>query len=91
VAPELAITWSPFLRAYWIRVWHEAIAPDGSQVVTRLQWTPVLAAGIGASAAMRLGWLEVAPGCALELATRPGPGARTKLLVEPGLSLAVPF
>jgi hypothetical protein len=91
VAPELALTWSPFLRTYWIRVWHEAIAPDGTKTVTRLQWTPVLSAGLGASAAMRLGWLEVAPGCAIELATRPGPQSVTKLLVEPGLSLAVRF
>jgi hypothetical protein len=91
VAPALALTWSPFVRAYWIRIWHETVAPDGSQTVTRLQWTPVLSAGLGVSAAMRLGWLEVAPGCALELATRPGPSTATKLLVEPGLSLAVRF
>jgi hypothetical protein len=91
VSPQFALTGSPFLRAYWIRVWHDTIAPDGTESRSQLQWTPVLSAGIGGSVAMRLGWLEVAPGCALELATRPGPGASTKILVEPGLSLSVPF
>jgi hypothetical protein len=91
VAPELALTASPFLRAYYIRAWHEVIAPDLSQTLTRLDWTPVLSAGLGVSVAMQLGWLELAPGCALELATRPGPSAPTKLLVEPGLSIGVRF
>jgi hypothetical protein len=91
VSPQFALTGSPFLRAYWIRVWHDTIAPDGSESRSQLQWTPVLSGGIGGSVAMRLGWLEVAPACALELAIRPGPGATAKILVEPGLSLAVPF
>ena len=51
----------------------------------------MLAAGFGASVAMELGPLQVAPGCALELATRAGPTSPTKLLVEPGVSVGVRF
>jgi hypothetical protein len=91
VSPELALTGSPFLRAYWIRAWHESFQPDGTETLTRLQWTPVLAAGVGASLAMDFGIVQVAPGCALELATRAGPKAPTKLLVEPGISVGVRF
>jgi hypothetical protein len=91
VSPQLALTGSPFLRAYWIRAWHEAFQPDGTETLTRLQWTPVLSAGLGASMAMDFGIVEVAPGCALELATRAGPTALTKLLVEPGISVGVRF
>ena len=91
VSPQLALTGSPFLRAYWIRAWHEAFQPDGTESLTRLNWTPVLAAGLGASMAMDFGIVEVAPSCALELATRAGPTARTKLLVEPGVSVGVRF
>ena len=90
-APQFALTGSPFLRVYTIRIWHDTVAPDGSESRSQLQWTPVLSAGIGGSAALRFGWLEVAPGVALELATRPGPGATAKILVEPGLALSVPF
>jgi hypothetical protein len=91
VSPQLALTGSPFLRAYWIRAWHEAFQPDGTETLTRLQWTPVLSAGLGASMAMDFGIVEVAPGCALELATRAGPTAPTKLLVEPGISVGLRF
>ena len=91
VSPQLALTGSPFLRAYWIRAWHESFQPDQTETLTRLQWTPVLAAGLGASVAMDLGPVQVAPGCALELATRAGPTAPTKLLVEPGVSVGVRF
>jgi len=91
VSPQLALTGSPFLRAYWIRAWHDAVGPDGTEPTTTLQWTPVLAAGLGGSIAMDFGPLEVAPGCALELATRAGVGAPTKLLVEPGVSVGIRF
>ena len=91
VSPQLALTGSPFLRAYWIRAWHEMFQPDGSETLTRLEWTPVLAAGLGASMAMDFGIVQVAPGCALELATRAGQNAPTKLLVEPGISVGVRF
>jgi len=91
VSPQLALTGSPFLRLYWIRAWHETVQPDGTETLTRLQWTPVLAAGLGASIAMDFGMVQVAPGCALELATRAGQGAPTKLLVEPGISVGVRF
>jgi len=91
VSPQLALTGSPFLRVYWIRAWREMFQPDGTETLTRLEWTPVLAAGLGASMAMDLGIVQVAPGCALELATRAGLGAPTKLLVEPGISVGVRF
>jgi hypothetical protein len=91
VSPELALTGSPFLRMYWIRAWHETFQADGTETLTRLQWTPVLAAGLGASIAMDFGVVQVAPGCALELATRAGLSAPTKLLVEPGISVGVRF
>jgi hypothetical protein len=91
VASPLAFTFSPFLRAYWIRAWHETFAQDGSEQLTRLQWTPVLSAGMGVAAALDFGPVQVSPGCALELATRAGPGAPTKLIVEPGLSVGLRF
>jgi hypothetical protein len=91
VAQELAFTGSPFLRAYWIRAWHDTFVQDGTQQRTELQWTPVLSAGMGVAAAMDFGPIEVSPGCALELATRAGPNAATKLLVEPGLSVGFRF
>ncbi len=91
VSPQLALTGSPFLRAYWIRAWHEVFQPDQTETLTRLQWTPVLAAGLGASVAMDFGPVQVAPACALELATRAGRTAPTKLLVEPGVSVGVRF
>lgn len=91
VSRELALTGSPFLRLYWIRAWQETIQPDGTETLNRLQWTPVLSAGLGASMAMDFGVLQVAPGCALELASRAGTSSPTKLLVEPGLSVGVRF
>ncbi len=91
VSRGLALTGSPFLRLYWIRAWHETIKPDGTETLDRLQWTPVLSAGLGASIAMDFGVVQVAPGCALEVATRAGPKAPTKLIVEPGLSVGVRF
>ena len=91
VSPQLALTGSPFLRAYWIRAWHQTVGPNGAEPTTSLQWTPVLAAGLGGSLAMDFGPVEVAPGCALELATRAGFNSPTKLLVEPGLSVGFRF
>ena len=91
VSRELALTGSPFLRLYWIRAWQETIKDDGSETLTRLQWTPVLSAGLGASMAMDFGVLQVAPGCAVELASRAGTKSPTKVLVEPGLSIGVRF
>jgi hypothetical protein len=90
VNPQFAVTGSPFLRAYWIRVWHTEINSAGRQQAV-LQWSPVLSGGIGGSAAFDLGFLELAPGLALELATRPGPGASTKVLFEPGISVGTRF
>jgi hypothetical protein len=91
VSSELALTGSPFMRLYWIRAWQETIKPDGSETLTRVEWTPTLAAGLGASMAMNFGVLQIAPGCALELATRVGNSSITKVLVEPGLSIGVRF
>ncbi len=90
VSPLFAVTASPFLRAYWIRAWHtEVVGLSEQQAV--LQWTPVLSGGLGGSAAFDLGPLEIAPGVALELATRPGPGAATRVLFEPGISVGARF
>ena len=83
----VALTVSPFVRAYYIRAWHDVIPPDGPATTARLQWTPVVAVGLGASLALQLGPLELAPGVALELGTRPGPNASRQLLFEPGVAL----
>jgi hypothetical protein len=56
-----------------------------------LQWSPVLSGGLGAAVAFDLGPVQLSPGVALELATRPGPGAATHLLFEPGLSVGTRF
>lgn len=88
VNPLFAVTASPFLRAYWIRAWHN-VGPGVSQSV--LQWSPVLSGGLGAAVAFDLGPVQLSPGVALELATRPGPGAATHLLFEPGLSVGTRF
>jgi hypothetical protein len=88
VSPLFAVTASPFLRAYWIRAWHN-VGPGVSQSV--LQWSPVLSGGLGAAVAFDLGPVQLSPGVALELATRPGPGAATHLLFEPGLSVGTRF
>ena len=90
VSPLFAVTASPFLRTYWIRVWHQTFAPDQSTAAT-LQYSPVLSGGLGLSASLDFGLLEIAPGLAVELATRPGPNAPTHLLFEPGLSLGRRF
>lgn len=89
ISPLLALTASPFVRGYFIRAWHDVIASDGSASTTKLQWTPVFSAGLGGSVAMQLGPVEIAPGLALELVTRPGPGATLQLIVEPGIAFAV--
>ena len=90
VSPLFAVTAAPFLRAYWIRAWHQTIATD-QRTLANLQWSPVLAGGLGLSAALDLGPIEIAPGLAVELATRPGPNAPTHFLFEPGLSIGHRF
>ena len=90
VNPLFAVTASPFLRAYWIRAWHTELAV-ATQEQAVLQWSPVLSGGLGGAAAFDLGSLEIAPGLALELATRPGPGAATHVLFEPGVSVGTRF
>ena len=90
VNPLFAVTASPFLRAYWIRAWHTEIVGLNEQQAV-LQWSPVLSGGLGGSAAFDLGPLEIAPGVAIELATRPGPGAATHFLFEPGISVGTRF
>lgn len=89
INPLFAITSSPFLRTYWIRAWHTTVASQ--QTVHLLEWTPVLSGGLGLSAALDVGPLEIAPGVALELATRAGPSAPTHILFEPGLSIGHRF
>jgi hypothetical protein len=90
VNPLFAVTASPFLRAYWIRAWHTEVVGLGKQQFV-LQWSPVLSGGLGAAVAFDLGPVQLSPGVALELATRPGPGAATHLLFEPGLSVGTRF
>ena len=87
LSPLVSLTVAPFVRAYWIRGWHDVTTAAGTSTTTRLQWTPVFTAGIGGSIALQLGPVEIAPGCAVELATRPGPTAARQLIFEPGLSL----
>ena len=89
--PLFAITASPFLRAYWIRIVHKVISNETSNDTERLDWTPVLSGGLGISAAIDMGPVELAPGVAIELATRPGPGQATQLLLEPGVSVGLRF
>jgi hypothetical protein len=92
LSPLLAITASPFVRTYWIRGWHDVSTAAGSVTTTRLAWTPVFTAGLGASIALQLGPVEIAPACAVELATRPGVNNQGRqLIVEPGLSLGFTF
>jgi hypothetical protein len=99
VNPLFAVTFAPFLRAYWIRAWHDeqltVNASDGSASVSTqqavLQWSPVLSGGVGVSAAFDMGPLQLAPNLALELATRPGPQAVTHVLFEPGVSVGTRF
>ena len=85
-----AATASPFLRAYWIRVWHDEFA--GLQMnQSVLQWSPVLSGGMGAAMAFDLDPLELSAGRAVEVATRPGPGAAARVLFEPGISVGTKF
>jgi hypothetical protein len=100
VNPLFAVTAVPFLRAYWIRAWHDKAAqvtdPVSGTVSTStsqaiLQWSPVLSAGFGAAAAFDLGPVQLSPGAAIELATKPGPNAATHFLFEPGVSVGTRF
>ena len=90
VNPLFAVTASPFLRAYWIRAWHSEIV-GLTRTQAALQYSPVLSGGLGAAAAFDLGPITLSPGAALELATRPGPGAATHFLFEPGISVGTRF
>jgi hypothetical protein len=90
VGPLFAVTGSPFLRAYWIRAWHTEVVGLTKEEAT-LRWSPVLSAGLGAAAAFDLGAFEISPSFAVELATRPGAGAVTRVLFEPGISLGMRF
>jgi hypothetical protein len=89
VNPLFAVTASPFLRAYWIRAWHDRIGATTSQAV--LQWSPVLSAGLGAAAAFDIGVVQLSPGVAIELATKPGPNTATRFLFEPGVAVGTRF
>jgi hypothetical protein len=91
ISPLVALTASPFLRAYRIKAWHTVIAPDSSITTTRLPWTPVVAGGVGLSVAMDLGPVELAPGLAFEIGARPGGRQSTSFLFEPGLSVGTRF
>ncbi len=88
--PLVALTGSPFLRAYWIRAWHDRIVGD---TVSRsiLQWSPVLSGGMGFAAAFDMGPVQLSPGVAIELATKPGPNAVTRFLFEPGIAIGTRF
>jgi hypothetical protein len=86
----MAITASPFIRAYFIRAWHDVTTPTSRQQ-TILFFTPVLSAGVGLSFAFDLGPLQLAPGLAMELATRPGDNANTHVIYEPGISVGTRF
>jgi hypothetical protein len=86
----MAVTASPFLRAYFIRAWHTVETPQTRQQ-TILFFTPVLSGGVGLSFAFDLGPIQLAPGLAMELATRPGDNANTHVLFEPGISVGTHF
>jgi hypothetical protein len=90
VNPLFAVTGSPFLRAYLIRAWHTEIVGLSEQQAV-LQWSPVLSGGLGTAAAFDLGPLELSPGVAIELATKPGPNAVTHFIFEPGVSVGTRF
>jgi hypothetical protein len=90
VNPLFAVTGSPFLRAYWIRAWHDRIVGLATSRAI-LQWSPVLSAGIGVAAAFDLGPVQLSPGLAVELATKPGPSAATHFLFEPGIAVGTRF
>jgi len=90
VNPLFAVTGAPFLRVYYIRAWHTMVA-GLSETQNKLQWSPVLTGGLGVSAALTLGPVDIAPGVAVELATRPGTNAPTHFLFEPGVSIGTRF
>ena len=85
-----AVTASPFLRAYWIRAWHDKVVGLTTSTSV-LQWSPVLSAGLGAAAAFDIGPVQLSPGAAIELATRPGPNTATHFLFEPGIAVGTRF
>jgi hypothetical protein len=90
VNPVFALTASPFLRAYWIRAWHDTIVGlNKSQAV--LQWSPVLSGGLGAAAAFDVGPVQLSPGVAVELVTKPGPNSATHFIFEPGVAVGTRF
>ena len=91
VNPLFAVTAAPFLRAYWIRARHDEIVGLITSRAGTLQWSPVLSAGFGAAAAFDLGPVQLSPGAAIELATKPGPNAATHFLFEPGVSVGTRF
>ncbi|HET9754173.1 MAG TPA: hypothetical protein VFP52_14465 [Myxococcales bacterium] len=92
-----AVTASPFVRAYWIRAFHTItlFQPPQTEPITRsqaaLQWSPVLSGGLGTAAAFDLGPVELSPGIAVELVTKPGPSAVTHFIFEPGISVGARF
>ena len=90
VNPVFAVTGSPFLRAYWIRAWHDRIV-GLTTTQSVLQWTPVLSAGLGLAAAVDLGPVQLSPGAAIELATKPGPDHATHFIFEPGIAVGTKF
>lgn len=90
VNPLFAVTASPFLRAYWIRAWHDRVVGLTTSTAV-LQWSPVLSAGLGAAAAFDVGPVQLSPGVAIELATRPGPNTATHFLFEPGIAVGTRF
>ncbi len=98
--PLFALTASPFLRAYWIRAWHDkaiGVVDTSGKVTTLtdsqaiLQWSPVLSAGLGVAGAFDLGAVQLSPGVAVELVTKPGPNATTHFIFEPGISVGTRF
>ena len=90
VNPLFAVTASPFLRVYWIRAWH-TLQQGLSEETRSLPFTPVLSGGLAVSGCFALGPVDLAPGLAIELATRAGPTAPTHFLFEPGLSVGTRF
>lgn len=100
ISDLFSLTAAPFLRAYWIRVAHDrrlSLQASNGSVIEQpsrenvLQWTPVLSGGVGISAALDLGAVQVAPAIAAELATRPGPNTPTRVLFQPGISVGTRF
>jgi hypothetical protein len=85
-----AITASPFLRAYWIKAWHDRIVGLTTSTAT-LQWSPVLSGGLGLAGAFDVGPVQLSVGTAVELATKPGPSTTTHFLFEPGIAVGTRF